>query len=155
MEENELFDGLISLVIFSLFFAFVMIGQLANSISANPFYYIDYTPKVDFTMIMLLNVLDILFLLIFLIHGFGFRKSHNLNYRLSELKLSLDKVRIYGVLYLLILIFQMFFLFKYLHTYLTITLFWMVIFQIGISFIVFYLPLKVNKMIEKGELIKS
>lgn len=155
MEENELFDGLISLVIFSLFFAFAMIGQLANSISANPFYYIEYTPKVDFTVIMLLNVLDILFLLIFLIRGFGFRKSHNLNYRLSELKLSLDKVRIYGVLYLLILIFQMFFLFKYLRTYLTITLFWMVIFQIGISFIIFYLPLKVNKMIEKGELIES
>ncbi len=116
MYDNDIIEGIFSLIGFSIFFLFATIGVIFSSTNPDSYLYIDYNPPEDFWAIIGLLTLNFLFLCYFLTQSLKFRKSNNLNYRRAELILISDKRKYFGLCYTAIQALLVYFYIKYIET---------------------------------------
>lgn len=97
MEDDSIFEGMVALIGFSLFFILMLGGFLLASTNPNSFIYIKFTPPEDFLIFVIILLLDFFLLLFYLNLGLKYRISMNLNRRQAELLLISDKMKIFCI----------------------------------------------------------
>ena len=138
MNDNDIVEGLLGLVGFSIFFLFATIGIIVSSNNPDSYLYIDYNPPEDFWTLIGLLSLNFLFLCYYLIQSLNFRKSRDLNYRKGELLLISDKMKYYGLCYVIIQVILIYFYIKYIETGIDLSFFLMLLFELCLIILIFY-----------------
>ena len=138
MGEDDILEGFLALIAFSIFFLFATIGIILTSTNPDSYLYIEYNPPEDFFILLSLLLIDLVFLALFLNKSLKFRISHNLNKRQLELLLILDKMKFYSVLCVPLHGFLIYFYVKYFETSIAIYLFLTLLFEISLIILIFY-----------------
>jgi len=145
MEEDELTEAFLGIIGFSLFFTAGSIGTMLAGLDPDTGFYVEYTPSIDFMILMGILFINMIFLCIFLSKSSKFGKSRNLNRRQTELLLLTDSMMFINFLYLPIQAFLLYFFIKYFETALTMSLMFQLIFQTTIITLIFYNSYRVKK----------
>lgn len=154
MDEQEFLEAFLALYAFSTCFLLTGIGAVLTS--TNDFFYwfyVNYDPPEDmiFIMVLLIGNFFILTYLLGKAHHFG--KSRNLNFRRGELMSAMDKMKIYTlIIYLPIQIFIAYFCIKYSDTAIFIYLFFMLLCNLGLFFLIFYNSISMKREYEQDKL---
>jgi hypothetical protein len=149
MGEDDILEGFLALIAFSIFFLFATIGIILTSTNPDSYLYIEYNPPEDFFILLSLLLIDLVFLALFLNKSLKFRISHNLNKRQLELLLILDKMKFYSVLCVPLYGFLIYFYVKYFETSIAIYLFLTLLFEISLIILIFYNSFIISRDNEK------
>ncbi|MHA1293268.1 MAG: hypothetical protein ACTSQJ_11455 [Promethearchaeota archaeon] len=150
MDEEDVLEAFAALVGFSLFFLIAIGGTMLESVNPDSYMYVEYTPPLDFFILLGLLFIEAILLIIFLMWSLKFRQSKNLNYRRGELLLTSDKMKYYGILlYLPLQIILGYFYVKYYETTIAIYLFFKLLLGFGLLFLMIYNFYRIKRDIEE------
>jgi hypothetical protein len=134
---EEIFEAQIAVIGIAFFLLFATLGTLLASLNPDSYLYVEFNPPIDFFLIMGFLIIDLICLGLFLNRSLDFRRSHNLAKRKGELNFLINKLKLWGVIFMFIQGFLLYFWFKYLlyefAMYLAIYLFFLLL-MVGLFF---------------------
>ena len=146
-DVEETFEAQIAVIGIAFFLLFAAFGTLLASLNPDSYLYIEFSPPIDFYIILSILVIDIFCLGLFLNQSLNFRRSHNLGKRIGELKFLINKLKLWGIIFLFIQGFLFYFWIKYFFYEFAMYLFFFLIFLLLMVFLFFY-----NSIIIKRDL---
>lgn len=143
--DEDVINGLLALIGFSLFAAFSVIGTMIASLNPDSFLYVEYHNPEDLFIIGSVMAIDIILLFILLNQSSKFRRSTNLSKRYGELVYISWRMIYYTVFFLIIMGIILFYYIQYYDSALAIYFFLTLLVQAGLVSLILYNAIKMKK----------